>query len=180
VCLRCRDKGLDCQYDGPEGMSKRQQLYHSLSERQQELEYATGVLHHLQTSSDQQATESLARLRIGETVRSEYFRIHSRNQVPLEYRSDHSPQSESTQEMGEVTLQDIRASSSRNDPTSTLDVQASPSYASEMGQSWDETGGDIRYQPPPSGTAMIDPRLLNDDSSGPQHPQDTSFGQKGQ
>ncbi|KAF2217872.1 hypothetical protein CERZMDRAFT_4540, partial [Cercospora zeae-maydis SCOH1-5] len=74
-CARCRDRDLVCEYDVSEGMTKRQQLRHDLSDRSLELERAMGVLTHMQQASDHEAAESLARLRIGSSIESEYLRI---------------------------------------------------------------------------------------------------------
>lgn len=64
-------------YDVAEGMTKRQQLRYDLSERQEQLERAMGILHHMQQGTDHEATESLARLRIGQSIDSEFRRIQS-------------------------------------------------------------------------------------------------------
>lgn len=56
-------------------MTKRQHLNHSLFEQKSELDRATAVLHVLQYGSDQEATASLARLRLGSSVEQEYHHL---------------------------------------------------------------------------------------------------------
>ncbi|GIZ43296.1 hypothetical protein CKM354_000652800 [Cercospora kikuchii] len=87
TCARCRDRELVCEYDVSEGMTKRQQLRNDLSDRSLELERAMGVLTHMQQASDHEAAESLARLRIGSSIESEYLRIQSQ-------RASRSPSSD--------------------------------------------------------------------------------------
>ncbi|PPJ61368.1 hypothetical protein CBER1_09463 [Cercospora berteroae] len=60
-----------------EGLTKRQQLQYDLVDRGRKLEHAVGILEHLQSSSDQEAAESLARLRLGSSIEDEYLRIQA-------------------------------------------------------------------------------------------------------
>ena len=60
-------------------MTKRQQLRLDLHEQKDELDRAMSLLTHLQKGTDQEATEMLARLRIGQSIESEYQRIQSRH-----------------------------------------------------------------------------------------------------
>ncbi|KAF7185840.1 hypothetical protein HII31_12713 [Pseudocercospora fuligena] len=59
------------------GMTKRQQLRLDLHEQKDELDRAMSLLNHLQKGTDQEATEMLARLRIGQSIESEYQRIQA-------------------------------------------------------------------------------------------------------
>jgi hypothetical protein len=72
TCYRCHARDLECVYDVSEGMTKRQHLNNELSEQKEELTRAKAVLRVLQFGTDQEATASLARLRIGSTVSQEY------------------------------------------------------------------------------------------------------------
>ncbi|KAF2214111.1 hypothetical protein CERZMDRAFT_96139 [Cercospora zeae-maydis SCOH1-5] len=77
TCSRCHERGLECEYDVLEGFTKRQQLQYDLVDRKRKLEHAMGILDHLQHSSDHEAAESLARLRIGTSIEDEYRRIQT-------------------------------------------------------------------------------------------------------
>ncbi|CZT19585.1 uncharacterized protein RCC_05436 [Ramularia collo-cygni] len=56
-------------------MTKRQHLNNELVGQKFELERAIAVLHVLQYGTDQEATASLARLRLGSSIEQEYFRL---------------------------------------------------------------------------------------------------------
>ncbi|SMR51243.1 unnamed protein product [Zymoseptoria tritici ST99CH_1A5] len=84
TCYRCHARDLECVYDVSEGMTKRQHLNNELSEQKSELTQASAVLRVLQFGTDQEATASLARLRIGSTVGQEYqlLQAHSKPSLP--------------------------------------------------------------------------------------------------
>ncbi|KAF2207941.1 hypothetical protein CERZMDRAFT_101963 [Cercospora zeae-maydis SCOH1-5] len=77
MCNRCNERRLACEYDVREGVTKRQQIQYDLVDKQIELEHAMKILSHLQQSSDHEATESLARLRLGSSIEDEYRYISS-------------------------------------------------------------------------------------------------------
>lgn len=77
TCSRCHERGFECEYDVLEGLTKRQQLQYDLVDRGRKLEHAMGILEHLQSGSDQEAAESLARLRTGSSIEDEYRRIQA-------------------------------------------------------------------------------------------------------
>ncbi|PIA94709.1 hypothetical protein CB0940_08821 [Cercospora beticola] len=77
TCSRCHERGFECEYDVLEGLTKRQQLQYDLDDRGRKLEHAMGILDHLQSGSDHEAAESLARLRTGSSIEDEYRRIQA-------------------------------------------------------------------------------------------------------
>lgn len=75
-------------------MTKRQHLNHELFEQKHELERALAVLQVLQFGSDQEATASLARLRLGSSVEQEYHRLLAQVPQPGMLSADSMPQSQ--------------------------------------------------------------------------------------
>ncbi|KAF2164424.1 hypothetical protein M409DRAFT_56689 [Zasmidium cellare ATCC 36951] len=70
TCSRCTARGIECSYDvSEEGMTRRQHLRQEFDEQRRELDSAMNILDVLRHGSDQEATETLARIRLGETLR---------------------------------------------------------------------------------------------------------------
>lgn len=70
TCSRCTARGIDCAYDvSEEGMTRRQHLRQELADQRRELDSAMNILDVLRHGSDQEATETLARIRLGQTLR---------------------------------------------------------------------------------------------------------------
>lgn len=73
-------------------MTKRQHLNHELFEQKHELERAIAVLRVLQFGTDQEATASLARLRLGSSVEQEYQLLLPQLSQPATSSTDAIPQ----------------------------------------------------------------------------------------
>ncbi|KAM3416241.1 hypothetical protein BST61_g7847 [Cercospora zeina] len=155
TCSRCHERGLECQYDVLEGLTKRQQLQYDLVDRKRKLEHAMGILDHLQHSSDHEAAESLARLRIGASIEDEYRRIQAC-----------SPRS-STQR--NPAIDDLDHPIEEPDKTAPTYLTAlAPgmqnlihSRARDAAHTWDVRGGGMAAQAPDN----IDPQMLEESNT---------------
>lgn len=80
-------------------MTKRQQLRSDLTTSQNDLQLAMGILDNMRTGTDLEATESLARLRIGSSLESEYHRIQANRPQGADSSSSTSGLSRRTQQI---------------------------------------------------------------------------------
>lgn len=67
-CARCQASGVKCIYDIAEGITKMQNIQQKLDSKTGDLDRAMAVLCRLQQGTDEEASEVLARLRLGESV----------------------------------------------------------------------------------------------------------------
>ncbi|USW54668.1 Putative zn(2)-C6 fungal-type DNA-binding domain-containing protein [Septoria linicola] len=159
-CSRCIDRGLVCQYDAAEGVTKRRQIRNDLMDRTDELERATSVLSNLKHGSDHEAASSLAHLRMGASIESEDLRIQANRQSA----GPTSPSSSATRQpatSGELEAQNLAMQNERLRRLLHPTQQPDPRLAQTQNPSAAST---YTYQDP-DGEAQswnnIDPQILD-------------------
>lgn len=133
-------------------MTKRQHLRHELSEQRQELDHALVVLRVLQAGSDEEAAQSLARLRLGHSVEQEYHYLQSQSQyqdVDAEAESVESSVASPSLDRSRYSRSTSKDGTSQATPESADSLPAMPSLP--MSQSEDEISQQSHHPAVPRG-----------------------------
>lgn len=133
-----------------EGLTKRQQLQYDLVDRGRKLEHAMGILDHLQSGSDHEAAESLARLRIGSSIEDEYRRIQAFSPRSSTQRTNSSEELQRSIDKPDKAGADYLA-------TLAPGMQNFMYTQARVARSWNSRGGGGVSAPTPDN---IDPQML--------------------
>lgn len=81
ACERCISGHNVCNYDMEEGMTRQEYLRSQLSDQANEMAQLETILYAMRHGTDEEATEVLARLRLGESVAQLCSMLRSRTEA---------------------------------------------------------------------------------------------------